>query len=195
MMGRPMSSGSLARTKQTGTSRGSPSGRSVARTARRVSATKACSVPVRMGSRMEPDYTRRVTMPLDPVLPVRHVTSTKVVAVRGRELELRDDLAVGEEPLEIRAAGPRQTPVDLPAPMRQPGHEKELAVGFLTTEGLLEDNEVLGVDVGDPGFMAEPDDAALARVARKIDPSIAGQRHFIATASCGICGTGSIEDV
>src|SRR3970040_1371837 len=195
MMGRPMAAASSVRTKQTGTSRGSPSGRSVARTARRVSATKACSVPVRMGSRMEPDYTRWVTKALDPVLPVRHVTSTKVVAVRGRELELRDDLVVGEEPLEIRAAGPRQTPVDVAVTMRTPGYEKELAVGFLTTEGLLEDNEILGVDVGDPGFMAEPEDAVLVRLARKIDPAISAKRHFIATASCGICGKASIDEV
>jgi FdhD protein len=123
------------------------------------------------------------------------VTSTKVVAVRGRELELRDDLVVGEEPLEIRAAGPRQTPVDVAVTMRTPGHEKELAVGFLATEGLIEDNEILGVDVGDPGFMAEPDDAVLVRLARKIDPAISAKRHFIATASCGICGKASIEEV
>ena len=36
---------------------------------------------------------------LDPELPTRHITSTKVVAVRGTELEVRDDLVVGEEPL------------------------------------------------------------------------------------------------
>jgi FdhD protein len=136
-----------------------------------------------------------VTTPLDPALPVRHVTSTKVVAVRGTDLELRDDLVVGEEPLEIRAAGPRQTPVNVAVTMRTPGHEKELAVGFLTTEGLIADNEVLGVEVGDPGFMAEPDDAVVVRLARKIDPSTWEQRHFIATASCGICGKASIEEV
>jgi len=136
-----------------------------------------------------------VTTPLDPVLPVRHVTSTKVVAVRGTELELRDDLVAGEEPLEIRAAGPRQTPVSVAVTMRTPGHERELAVGFLTTEGLIEGNQVLGVEVGDPGFMAEPDDAVLVRLARKIDPGIAAKRHFIATASCGICGKASIDEV
>jgi FdhD protein len=136
-----------------------------------------------------------VTAPLDPTLPVRHVTSTKVVAVRGAELELRDDLVVGEEPLEIRAAGPRQTPVNIAVTMRTPGHEKELAVGFMTTEGLLEGNEVLGVDVGDPGFMAEPDDTVLVRLARKIDPSVGARRNFVATASCGICGKASIDQI
>ena len=136
-----------------------------------------------------------MTAPLDPTLPIRHVTSTKVVAVRGSNLELRDDLVVGEEPLEIRAAGPRQEPVKIAVTMRTPGFEKELALGFLTTEGLIEGNAVLGVDVGDPGFMAEPDDAVLVRLARRIDPAVAPERHFVATASCGICGKASIEDV
>ncbi len=136
-----------------------------------------------------------MTAPIDPTLPARHLTSTKIVAVRGAELEVRDDVVVGEEPLEIRAAGPRQEPVKIAVTMRTPGFEAELAIGFMTSEGLLENNEILGVDVGDPGFMAEPDDAVLVRTARRIDPSIAERRHFIATASCGICGKASIDEI
>jgi FdhD protein len=133
--------------------------------------------------------------PLDPALPTRHVTSTRVVAIRGDELEVRDDLVVGEEPLEIRAAGPRQTPVQVAVTMRTPGNEDELAIGFLTSEGLLRDNEVVGVDYGDPGAMAEPDDSVLVRLARRFDAALAAQRNFVATASCGICGKASIDDV
>jgi FdhD protein len=132
---------------------------------------------------------------LDPALPTRHVTSTKVVAIRGRELEVRDDLVVGEEPLEIRAAGPRQEPVQVAVTMRTPGFEDELALGFLTTEGLLAGNEVAGVAYGDPGRMSEPDDAVLVRLVRRFDPSLAARRNFVATASCGICGKASIEDI
>jgi FdhD protein len=137
----------------------------------------------------------RVRSELDPALPARHVTSTKVVAVRGAELEVRDDLVVGEEPLEIRAAGPRQDPVSVAVTMRTPGYEDELAIGFLTSEGLIRDNEILGVKYGDPGVMAEPDDSVLVRLARRFDPSTVAQRNFVATASCGICGKASIDDV
>ena len=132
---------------------------------------------------------------LDPELPTRHITSTKVVAVRGTELEVRDDLVVGEEPLEIRAAGPRQEPVQVAVTMRTPGHEAELAIGFLTSEGLLAGNEVTGVQYGNPGVMAEPDDSVIVRLARRFDPALVAKRNFVATASCGICGKASIDDV
>ena len=135
------------------------------------------------------------SVPLDPDLPTRHVTSAKVVAVRGSELEVHDDLVIGEEPLEIQAAGPRQEPVQVAVTMRTPGHEAELAIGFLTSEGLLAGNEVVGVRYGDPGAMAEPDDSVLVRLARRFDPAFAAKRNFVATASCGICGKASIDDV
>ena len=137
----------------------------------------------------------QTTPPLDPALPTRHVTSAKIVAVRGAELEVRDDLVVGEEPLEIRAAGPRQDPVQVAVTMRTPGYEDELAIGFLTTEGLLADNEIERVTYGDPGRLAEPDDSVLVRLARRFDPALAAKRNFVATASCGICGKASIDDV
>jgi FdhD protein len=123
------------------------------------------------------------------------VTSTKVIAVRGAELEVRDDLVVGEEPLEIRAAGPRQDPVQVAVTMRTPGYEEELALGFLTSEGLLAGNEVTGITYGDPGRMAEPDDTVLVRLAHRFDPALVAKRNFVATASCGICGKASIDDV
>jgi FdhD protein len=144
---------------------------------------------------MRPSLDEAPLTPLDSDLPTRHVTSTKVVAVRGSELEVRDDLVVGEEPLEIQAAGPRQEPVQVAVTMRTPGHEEELALGFLTSEGLLAGNEVTGVRYGDPGVMAEPDDSVVVRLARRFDPALASKRNFVATASCGICGKASIDDV
>jgi FdhD protein len=135
------------------------------------------------------------SIPLDAELPTRHVTSTKIVAVRGADLEVHDDLVVGEEPLEIRAAGPRQEPVQVAVTMRTPGYEDELAIGFLTSEGLLAGNEIVSVRYGDPGALAAPDDSVLVRLARRFDPDLAARRNFVATASCGICGKASIDDI
>jgi FdhD protein len=80
--------------------------------------------------------------------------------------------------------------------MRTPGDEAELAVGFLYAEGLIRSaDEVLGVEVGDPGRMAQPDDEATVRLRGPFDAAALGQRHFAATASCGICGKASLDAV
>ena len=131
----------------------------------------------------------------DPLPPIRHVSSRRIVAVRGESLEVRDDRVVGEAPLEIRAAGPRQDPVAIAVTMRTPGHEGELAVGFMRTEGLLEGQEVLGTAGGDPQHLSQPDDTIVVRLSRPFDDSKVAERHFVATASCGICGKASIDEV
>ena len=131
----------------------------------------------------------------DLLPPTRHITTTRIVAVRGAELEYRADRVVGEEPLEIRAAGPGQEPVAVAVTMRTPGFEDELAVGFLRTEGLIEGPEVLRIERGDPAEMNQPDDRITVRLARPFDASVVAERHFVATASCGICGKASLDEV
>ena len=105
------------------------------------------------------------------------MTTTRIVAVRGSSLEFRADRVVGEEPLEIRAAGPGQDPVAVAVTMRTPGHEDELAIGFLRTEGLIDGPEVLRVDdrrpgvdepAGRPGH--RPPGPAVRRLARRGAP-------------------------
>ena len=127
--------------------------------------------------------------------PTRHVTTRAVVAVRGGSLELRDDRIVGEAPLEIRAAGPGQEPVAIAVTMRTPGHEAELAIGFLRTEGLIEGPEVVGTEGGDPRLLNQPDDTIIVRLSRPFDDAVVAERHFVATASCGICGKASIDEI
>ncbi|HET9614351.1 MAG TPA: formate dehydrogenase accessory sulfurtransferase FdhD, partial [Candidatus Limnocylindrales bacterium] len=130
--------------------------------------------------------------PLAP--PTRHVTSTRVVAVRGSSIEFRGDRVVGEEPLEIRAAGPGQEPVAVAVTMRTPGYEDELAIGFLRTEGLIAGSEVIRTTAGDPAGMNQPDDQITVHLARPFDASRVAERHFVATASCGICGKASLDE-
>jgi FdhD protein len=131
----------------------------------------------------------------DSAPPTRHVTTTRIVAVRGSSLEFRADRVVGEEPLEIRAAGPGQEPVAVAITMRTPGFEDELAVGFLRTEGLIDGPEVIRTTSGDPAAMNQPDDQITVHLARSFDASRVAERHFVATASCGICGKASLDEV
>jgi FdhD protein len=127
--------------------------------------------------------------------PTRHITTRSIVAVRGSSLEVRPDRVVGEAPLEIRAAGPDQEPVAVAVTMRTPGFEQELAVGFLRTEGLIDGSEVVDTEAGDPATLSQPDDTILVRLSRPFDDSAVAERHFIATASCGICGKASIDEI
>jgi len=146
----------------------------------------------RRGDRGRGAYTPMV----DPVAPpTRHVTTTRIVAVRGSSLEFRGDRVVGEEPLEIRAAGRGQEPVAVAVTMRTPGFEDELAIGFLRTEGLIEGPEVIRTATGDPAEMNQPDDQITVHLARAFDASRVAKRHFVATASCGICGKASLDEV
>jgi FdhD protein len=126
----------------------------------------------------------------------RRATRVRITAYRAGLVEDRDDRLAGEEPLAIRAAGPGQDPVDVAITMRTPGHEAELAAGFLRTEGLVEDHAaIIGFDRGDPSDSSQPDDEIIVRLAHTFDASRVTERHFVATASCGICGRASIDDI
>lgn len=127
--------------------------------------------------------------------PLRHVSHARILAIRGEISEERDDTLVGEEPMEIRVGGPGQDPIAVAITMRTPGSEAELAVGFLRTEGLIADGDVAGIEFGDPATLAQPDDTVIVRLHRPFDASIVPERHFVASASCGICGKASLDEV
>ncbi len=92
----------------------------------------------------------------------------------------RDAVAI-EEPLEIRVDGR-----PLSVTMRTPGHDEELALGFLFGEGLIDRAHAVGLT----------EDLAVntIEVAGPLlrDP---GERRFYTTSSCGVCGKGALEEV
>src|SRR6202035_101471 len=100
--------------------------------------------------------------------------------IRIRHDRGEDEVAV-EEPLEIRVDG---TP--LAVTMRTPGHDEELALGFLYGEGLI----------GEPREAGPTEDFAANTVEVRgpldHDP---GQRRFYTSSSCGVCGKGALEEV
>lgn len=97
--------------------------------------------------------------------------------------------------MEIRAAGPGQDPVSVAVTMRTPGHDEELAAGFLLTEGLITGPDVVGVELGHPGEVGRPENVVTVRIVRPLDPAGIANRNFVATASCGICGKASLDAV
>jgi FdhD protein len=93
----------------------------------------------------------------------------------------REDVVAVEEPLEIRVDGE-----PLAVTMRTPGHDEELALGFLLTEGLI--------DGPRPAGLTDDLAANTIEVAGPLlrDP---GNRRFYTTSSCGVCGKGALEEV
>ena len=105
-----------------------------------------------------------------------------------------DSLSV-EEPLEIRIDG-----APLAVTMRTPGHDVELASGFLVSEGLITDRSEIrsAIHCGGPGTGGAENtynvlDLTLAPGVRVPDPAEA--RRFYTTSSCGVCGKASIDAV
>jgi FdhD protein len=109
------------------------------------------------------------------------------VRVHGAHAIVEHDGAVDavavEEPLEIRVDGE-----PLAVTMRTPGHDEELAVGFLAGEGLLQHDRA--PEVGPAADLA----ANVIEVRGPLtgDP---GERRFYTTSSCGVCGKGALEQV
>ena len=123
---------------------------------------------------------------------VATVTATRVTATERQRI--RDQVVV-EEPLEIRAGGPGQDPVVVMTTLRTPGHDVELAVGWLFAEGLLAAGDLVGVRVGDPLALARPEDQLTLELRRPLDLDAVAHRHAVATASCGVCGRASIDEL
>jgi FdhD protein len=121
------------------------------------------------------------------------VAKARVIAVRGGRARERADGLAAEEPLEIRAGGPGQEPVRVAVTMRTPGHDFELAAGFLVTEGLIAPGDVAAVAYcDDPGVQRY--NVVTVRGRGPFDLG-AAERNFFASSSCGICGKAALEAV
>jgi FdhD protein len=107
----------------------------------------------------------------------------------GRTQRLQDSLAA-EEPLEIRVNG-----MPLTVTMRTPGHDLELAAGFLLTEGLVDELDHIGAlrsPATLPGARSNLVEAELDE--NSFDPRDL-RRNFFASSSCGVCGKASIDSI
>jgi FdhD protein len=127
----------------------------------------------------------------EPMMMPRMVSVTGVKEWHEGELRPLDDYLVGEEPLEIRVGD-----IAVSVTMRTPGHELELATGFLFTEGLIADRNQIASVRHEPD--AKQDGANRVRVDLApgvvLDPE-ASRRNFYTTSSCGVCGKASIDAV
>ena len=111
---------------------------------------------------------------------------------RGQDgsLEFLHDELTKEEPLEIRIG--RKV---VATTMRTPGHDEELAIGFLVTEGLISDpNAVESVER--PNDPKDSGNVLAVTLQAGMKPQFSpSQRLGTISSSCGLCGKRNIEAV
>jgi FdhD protein len=120
-----------------------------------------------------------------------------IVEVPVHKISGARPLTPAQEPLEIRlsyeAEGER-TSKSLSITMRTPGHDFDLAAGFLFTEGIVQET----TQIANIQHCAKTGGgkANVVRVDLRADVTIDFarlQRHFYTSSSCGVCGKTSIE--
>lgn len=130
---------------------------------------------------MNPDP---VTVSMHPWHADRHQAAAHPAAV--------SDAVAVEEPLEIRV-GDRSVAVV----MRTPGHDRELAAGFLLTEGVIRDAD----DIMDIVLCRDQADGASGNVVNVLLAPTASldlarlTRHVFSSSSCGVCGKATLDAV
>ena len=122
--------------------------------------------------------------------PRQSVEITEVLEwIDGKTSRVTDCL-VAEEPLEIRVNG-----VPLSVTMRTPGHDLELAAGFLFTEGIVDRPEqIVDVQAITDKSTGKSNVVDVETTGTEYEPTEM-QRNFFAASSCGICGKASIEAI
>ncbi|MDP6124414.1 MAG: formate dehydrogenase accessory sulfurtransferase FdhD [Candidatus Latescibacteria bacterium] len=128
----------------------------------------------------------------------RRTARIGVHAVDGSDVFLKKDVVAIEEPLEIRVGygstyARRHRSVSVT--MRTPGHDQDLVMGFLFTEGIIgAAGEVTQVEIGGGGG-SQPNIATVELKPEVELDDARVQRSFIAASSCGICGKTTLAGV
>ena len=123
-----------------------------------------------------------------------------VLAVNGGEIRERVDAVAAEEPLEIRVVaevGGRRQRHGVAVTMRTPGHDFELAAGFLCGEGILtHSDEVWRIEYCDGDSVDDSDNIVEVHLQPGVEFEVEGlTRHVFTSSSCGLCGRASLEAV
>jgi FdhD protein len=122
-------------------------------------------------------------------------------SVRVRVAEFRDgarleheDRVVTEEPLEIRVAAPGLPAQRVAVTMRTPGHDFELAAGWLVHEGVARPEDVRGVKYCTDATLSALEEFNVVTVDLATPPSSLPTARLVNSA-CGVCGTDTVQDV
>lgn len=120
-------------------------------------------------------------------------TPVRVGVFDGTRMHDRPDRLVTEEPMEIRIDAPGTEARPLAVTMRTPGHDFELAVGLCLTEGIIDSVE----DLAEVKYCVAPEAEQTYNVVTLTTrrPVAVPERQFASTASCGVCGKTSMDQL
>jgi FdhD protein len=112
----------------------------------------------------------------------------------------REDLLAVEEPLEIRISysyGNQIGMKNISVTMRTPGNDKDLALGFLFTEGIIDSiDQVKSVSYLKVDCSNNKENIVVVELDEGVEPNLGtADRNFYTTSSCGVCGKGSIQSI
>jgi len=118
----------------------------------------------------------------------------------GNEVLARTDVIAAEAPLAIALQwleSGQRTRRDLAVTMRTPGHDFELAKGFLFAEGVITSlKDIQQIRFLDHQSEIKGSARILVSLTEGIIPDIQQiERQFTAYASCGLCGKNSIDSI
>lgn len=123
-------------------------------------------------------------------------TQTTIIRVKGNTQSEETDFLATEEPLEIRLMYGRKDArrqQSISVTMRTPGHDADLAAGFLFTEGIIQSDDDIQSIRHCSGLN---DNVIRVELEEDVPVNITSlERNFYTTSSCGICGKASIDAV
>ena len=124
----------------------------------------------------------------------RSTTPHEVMIVQENTGQAVPDSLATEEPLEIQLkSGDNSSPIAVT--MRTPGHDRELALGFLYGEGVIRTRtDVVAIDRPLDRAGRPEDNVIRVELAPGLEPDLRGlDRHFFTSSACGVCGKAGIE--
>jgi FdhD protein len=128
----------------------------------------------------------------DSFSPFRRVRVTRFGRRAG---EPPEDLAATEEPLEVRLHGKSFAVI-----MRTPGADRELAAGFLLSEGVIHSHDDLGAvehcrHPDHPDVHNIVDVYLVGGATKRVEEHLEQRRNIMTSSSCGLCGRLTIESL
>src|SRR5260370_14808985 len=121
---------------------------------------------------------------------MRDLKRLRVLKLDGEQLKHIEDQVVVEEPLEIRVNGESIT-----VTMRTPGHDFDLAIGLLWTEGIIHARD----EIGTIAYCPDEDQPELKNIVnvRLVDVSrkVQSSRRLWSNSSCGLCGKATLDAI